>query len=298
MELGILGLGKMGLGIATRLIKSGYTILGYDKNPDRCHMARDKGIWCSEDLPSLAASLSAPRIVWLMLPAGQNTDEAIVALSELLNRGDIIIDGANSHYRDTVSRAEKLQAAGISLLDVGVSGGVHGEDTGYCLMVGGDKTVFEHVEPLFRDLACSGGYAFLGPAGAGHFAKMVHNAIEYVFLQGLGEGFELLRNSDYEYDLASVANLWNNGSVIRSWLLELTAKVFQDSNDLGRVRGWIADSGEARWAVEDALKRDVPLPATAISLMMRLRSRQEDSFSAKLIAKLREAFGGHEVKTK
>ncbi|MDH7601774.1 MAG: decarboxylating 6-phosphogluconate dehydrogenase [Armatimonadota bacterium] len=297
MQLGIVGLGRMGLGIATRLNRRGHEVRGYDRDPERRREATGQGIACSETLSELTKNLAVPRVVWLMLPAGQSTNETIESLSELLESGDILIDGGNSFYRDTVRHAERLKNQGIQLLDAGVSGGVRGQHDGYCVMVGGEKEAYEKVQPAFRDLAMKGGCAYVGRSGAGHFAKMVHNAIEYTFLQGLGEGFELLRNSGYEYDLASLADLWNHGSVIRSWLLELAEEVFRSSPDLEDVRGWVADSGEARWALQEALERGVPVPTTAMSLIMRLRSRQEDSFSAKLVAKLREAFGGHEVKS-
>lgn len=296
MQLGVVGLGRMGFGIARRLCRRGHQVHGYDRDPCKRSQATETGIACSENLQGLIGSLSSPRVVWLMLPAGPSTNEAIEAVSCLLDRGDILIDGGNSFYRDTARHAEHLEQKGISLLDVGVSGGIRGENVGYCLMIGGEREAYEKVQPIFRDLAPEGGYAYVGRSGACHFAKMVHNAIEYTFLQGLGEGFELLRSSGYGYDLASIAALWNNGSVIRSWLLGLVSEVLRDSQDLEDVRGWLADSGEARWALQEAIERDVPAPATAISLIMRLRSRQEDSFSAKLIAKLREAFGGHETK--
>lgn len=298
MRVAIIGLGKMGIGIATRLHQHGHSVWGYDVNPDRLQLAAQAGVHPAKSISDLVSSLPPPRIVWLMLPAGASTEEVFRSVSECLGRGDIIIDGSNSFYKDTLRRYKQLNNRGIEMLDVGVSGGIRGQQLGYCLMIGGKEDTFKVAEPLFQSLACENGYARVGDIGAGHFAKMVHNAIEYAFLQALGEGFELLNVSDYNYNLASIAKLWNNGSVIRSWLLELTGEVFQSSEDLKDVQGWVADSGEARWAIEEAMERDVPLTTVAVSLMMRLRSRQEDSFSAKLIAKLREAFGGHEVKKK
>ncbi|MGQ9455914.1 MAG: phosphogluconate dehydrogenase (NAD(+)-dependent, decarboxylating) [Armatimonadota bacterium] len=298
MHAAIIGLGKMGIGMASRLHQHGHCIWGYDVNPDRLRLAAEIGVRSANSISDLVASLPLPRIVWLMLPAGTSTEEGFMSVSKYLGKGDIIVDGSNSFYMDTIRRFKQLSNRFIEMLDVGVSGGVRGQHLGYCLMIGGKEDIFKIVEPLFQSLACENGYARVGEIGAGHFAKMVHNAIEYVFLQALGEGFELLNASDYNYDLASIAKLWNNGSVIRSWLLELTGEVFQSSEDLKDVHGWVANSGEARWVIEEAIERDVPLTTVAVSLMMRLLSRQEDSFSAKLIAKLREEFGGHEVKKK
>ncbi|MGC8863427.1 MAG: phosphogluconate dehydrogenase (NAD(+)-dependent, decarboxylating), partial [Armatimonadota bacterium] len=232
----------------------------------------------------------------IMVPAGLQTQEAIESASAHLPRGGIIIDGGNSFYRDTIRRASILREREISLLDVGVSGGIHGRTQGYCLMVGGEESAFKAIRPLFDELAPARGCARVGGPGTGHFAKMVHNAIEYAVLQAYGEGFELLRQSGFDYDLASIADLWNHGGVIRSWLLELTRRAFEQSPDLRGIRGWVEDSGEGRWALEEAMELDVPVPVIALSLMMRFRSRQEDSFSARLIAALREQFGGHEPK--
>ena len=296
MDVGIIGLGRMGTGIGARLAERGHRVFGYDVSPNRRPEAAECGITWSESVGALVQRLAPPRVVWLMVPAGLQTQEAIESASVHLSPGDIIIDGGNSFYRDTIRRASILRERQISLLDVGVSGGIHGRLQGYCLMVGGEETAFKIVRPLLEDLAPAKGYALVGGSGAGHFAKMVHNAIEYAVLQAYGEGFELLKQSGFEYDPASVADLWNHGSVIRSWLLELARRAFERSPDLAGIRGWVEDSGEGRWALEEAIELDVPLPVIALSLMMRFRSRQEDSFAAKLIAALREQFGGHETK--
>jgi 6-phosphogluconate dehydrogenase len=271
-------------------------VFGYDTSPNREPEATDCGIAWTESIGALAQKLPSPRLVWIMVPAGLQTQEAIESASASLSTGDIIIDGGNSFYRDSIRRASLLREQGISFLDIGVSGGVHGRNQGYCLMVGGDEKAFRTAEPLFADLAATKGYSRVGGPGSGHFAKMVHNAIEYAALQAYGEGFELLEASGFDYDLAALADLWNHGSVIRSWLLDLAKRAFEKSPDLAGIRGWVEDSGEGRWALEEAIDLDVPAPVIALSLMMRFHSRQDDSFSAKLIAALREQFGGHEVK--
>ena len=294
--LGIVGLGRMGLGIGARLVDRGHRVFGYDVSPNKEPAARDCGITWTESVAAMAGQLPSPRIVWIMVPAGLQTQEAVEAASASLSKEDIIIDGGNSFYRDSIRRASLLKERGIRFLDVGVSGGIHGREQGYCLMVGGDDAAFKTVEPVFADLAPAKGCARVGGSGSGHFAKMVHNAIEYAVLQAYGEGFELLKESGFDYDLASLADLWNHGSVIRSWLLDLTKRAFEKSPHLDGIRGRVEDSGEGRWALEEAIDLDVPAPVIALSLMMRFRSRQDDSFSAKLIAALREQFGGHEVK--
>jgi 6-phosphogluconate dehydrogenase len=244
----------------------------------------------------LPNALAAPRIAIVMVPAGAAVDQAIDGLAPGFSPGDIVIDGGNSFYKDSIARGERLKSGGIGFLDVGVSGGVWGGEKGYCLMVGGDKAAYDRAEPVLRNLAAQDGCAYVGPSGAGHFAKMVHNGIEYGMLQAYGEGFEILKESPYAYDLAALAKLWNHGSVIRSWLLELAEMAFEESPDLERVRGWVEDSGEGRWTMIEAIQERVPAPVIALALMMRFRSRQEDSFSAKVIAALRGRFGGHEVK--
>jgi 6-phosphogluconate dehydrogenase len=241
--------------------------------------------------------LGAPRIVWLMVPAGDPVDSAIAELQPLLAADDIVIDGGNSNYKDTLRRADALAACGVSLLDVGTSGGIWGLENGYCLMVGGDAGAYDRVEPILRALAQEGGYARVGGSGAGHYAKMIHNGIEYGMLQAYGEGFELLHASPYGFDPGALARLWNHGSVVRSWLLELAERAFENEGaDLNALRGYVEDSGEGRWTVQEAIDLNVPAPVLTLSLLARLATRQEDSFSARFIAALRNEFGGHSVR--
>jgi len=296
MNVGIVGLGRMGMGMGARLATAGHTVAGYDLDPSKRAEAGRQGIAFLDSLAMLPNVLPAPKVVIIMVPAGPAVDQAIDGVAPGLVSGDIVIDGGNSFYKDSIARAERLAAGGIAYLDAGVSGGVWGGKEGYCVMVGGDKGAFGRAEPVFRDLACVGGYSYVGESGAGHFAKMAHNGIEYAMLQAYGEGFEILKESPYAYDLHDLSRLWNHGSVVRSWLLELAELAFADSADLEHVKGWVEDSGEGRWAVIEAIQQRVPAPVIALSLMMRFRSRQDDSFSAKVIAALRNKFGGHEVK--
>jgi len=296
MNVGIIGLGRMGMGMGARLVRAGHTVAGFDIDPAKRAGAGEHGIRWIDSLAMLPNALAAPRIAIVMVPAGAAVDQAIDGLAPGFSPGDIVIDGGNSFYKDSIARGERLKSGGIGFLDVGVSGGVWGGEKGYCLMVGGDKAAYDRAEPVLRNLAAQDGCAYVGPSGAGHFAKMVHNGIEYGMLQAYGEGFEILKESPYAYDLAALAKLWNHGSVIRSWLLELAEMAFEESPDLERVRGWVEDSGEGRWTMIEAIQERVPAPVIALALMMRFRSRQEDSFSAKVIAALRGRFGGHEVK--
>jgi 6-phosphogluconate dehydrogenase len=248
-------------------------------------------------LEDLVGKLSPPRAVWLMVPSGAPVEETIHSLAPLLSPGDAIIDGGNSYYKDSVQRAASLKKHRLHFLDVGTSGGIWGLKMGYCLMIGGEEEVFRRLEPIFQTLAPEEGYAYMGPSGAGHFAKMVHNGIEYGLLQAYAEGFELAHASPYELDLAQLARLWNRGSVVRSWLLELTEKALAADPGLASVKGYVEDSGEGRWMVLEAVERGVPLPVISLSLLTRFRSQQEDSFGAKVIAALRREFGGHAVKS-
>lgn len=296
MNVGVVGLGRMGLGMATRLARAGHTVAGYDLLPDTRAAAEAAGIRWAESPADLGHLLVPTRVVIVMVPAGSPTDAAIKDLAPGLDPGDVIIDGGNSFYKDSMRRSAEVASFGLRFLDCGVSGGVWGLDEGFCLMAGGDQETYALAEPVLRDLAPEGGCARVGECGAGHFAKMIHNGIEYGMLQAYGEGFELLRASDFDYDLRSVCELWNAGSVVRSWLLELAELAFGESGDLSDVRGWVEDSGEGRWTVIESLEASVPAPVIALSLMMRFRSRQEDSFSAKTIAALRKQFGGHAVR--
>lgn len=297
MNVAVVGLGRMGSGMGQRLARHGHTVAGFDLDPEKRGFIEGVGISWIPSLSGLAGVLPAPRAVIIMVPAGAAVDSAIDALLPVLSPGDVIIDGGNSFYKDSMARAERVKAAGLDFLDAGVSGGVWGLEEGYCLMVGGSEDAYARTETIFADLAGEGGSARVGESGAGHFAKMVHNGIEYGMMQAYGEGFEILEKSSFDYDLASLAKLWNSGSVVRSWLLELAQRALEENgNDLKNVRGWVADSGEGKWTVLEAIEENVPAPVIALSLMMRRRSRQDESYSAKLIAALRGQFGGHEVK--
>lgn len=296
MDIGIVGLGRMGMGMGARLSRAGHKVAGYDKDPAKRSDASQVGIQWIDSLAMLPNVLAQPRIIIVMVPAGAPVDDALSNIKPVLSEGDIIIDGGNSFYKDSVARGKDLEDAGLRFLDAGISGGVWGDEEGYCLMVGGQKAAFNYAEPVFRDLSAKGGYSYVGASGAGHYSKMVHNGIEYAMLQAYGEGFEILKHSPYDYDLLELSRLWNQGSVIRSWLLELAEMAFEDSPDLSHIKGWVADSGEGRWTVLESIEQRVPAPVIALSLMMRFRSRQDESFSAKVIAALRNKFGGHEVK--
>jgi 6-phosphogluconate dehydrogenase len=297
MKIGFVGLGKMGGRMIERLIKGGHEIVAFDPVRKAVKEAENKGAVPAGSLQELVDKLDSPRVIWIMVPSGQPTEETITSLSSFLEAGDILIDGGNSLYKDSTKRAQELQAKGISLLDAGTSGGVWGLELGYCLMIGGEEAAFGKVEPVFETLAPKDGYAYVGPSGAGHFVKMVHNGIEYALLQGYAEGFEILNvKKEFKLDLEKIANLWNQGSVIRSWLLELAEDAFKKDPHLLSIRGYVEDSGEGRWTVAEAIDNNVPAPLITLSLLERFRSRQEDSFTAKVIAALRNEFGGHGVK--
>jgi 6-phosphogluconate dehydrogenase len=299
MRTGFIGLGKMGGAMVKRLLRDGHEIVGFDPIEERLTTAEKKGAIPARSLAGLVNTLEAPRVLWVMVPSGRPTEETIVALSSLLGAGDIVIDGGNSYYKDSIRRAETLREKKIAFLDVGTSGGVWGLQNGYCLMIGGEAEIFRKVEPIFKSLAPENGYAHVGKSGAGHFVKMVHNGIEYALLQGYAEGFEIMEaKKTFNLDLAKIASLWNQGSVIRSWLLELAEIAFTKDPHLGSLRGYIEDSGEGRWSVAEAIAEAVPAPIITLSLLERFRSRQEESFGAKVIAALRNAFGGHGVKMK
>jgi 6-phosphogluconate dehydrogenase len=288
MQLGMVGLGRMGAGMTERLRAGGHDVVGYDHNPE------------VSDVPSLedlVARLQAPRAVWVMVPAGQPTQQTIDALGALLSDGDVVIDGGNSNFRDSMARAAVLHERGIEFVDAGVSGGVWGLKEGFCLMVGASDAAFARVEPAMRTLAPPDGLAHVGPVGSGHFTKMVHNGIEYGLLAAYGEGFEILRGSKmFDLDLHQVADVWRHGSVVRSWLLDLAERALSDDPELKGLRGYVADSGEGRWTVAEAIEEDVPAPVIATALFDRFRSRQDDSYAMRLIAALRQQFGGHAVK--
>ena len=287
MKIGLVGLGRMGAGMAERLRRNGHEVVGYDQNPEVSEV---------RSLEELVGALSPPRVVWVMVPAGEPTESTLKELAGLVSPGDILIDGGNSYYKDSMRRAEELDARGIRFLDIGTSGGIWGLEVGFCLMAGGPRDAFETVEPVLRTLAPDNGYAHVGASGAGHFTKMVHNGIEYGMLQAYAEGFALLHASEFDLDLRQIAVLWNQGSVVRSWLLELAERAFAKSPKLDELRGYVDDSGEGRWTVLDAVERGVPAGVIAQSLFNRFASRDENSFAMRVIAALRNEFGGHPVK--
>ena len=298
MRVAMIGLGKMGGNMTARLLKKGHEVVAFDRSAEAVQRAAALGARAASDLKAVVAGLEAPRVVWIMVPAGKPVDDTIETLVPMLAKGDVIIDGGNSKYSDTLRRARALEPKGIEFVDAGTSGGIWGLENGYCLRVGGSDRAISICEPLFTALSEPGGYAHVGPPGAGHYVKMVHNGIEYGLLQAYAEGYEILHASkDFKLDLGQIAALWNHGSVVRSWLNELAERAFAKDTDLAALKGWIADSGEGRWTVQEATDLDVPAPVIALSLIMRLRSRQDDSFGAKVIAALRNEFGGHAVKT-
>lgn len=295
MHVGMIGLGKMGGNMAVRLLRGGHTVIGTARHADALAALEQAGGSAAPDVPALVAALPAPRAVWVMVPAGAPTDEVIAQVAAAGAPGDVIVDGGNSWYRDSVRRARMLADEGMHFLDCGTSGGVWGLTEGYCLMVGGPAEAFARVEPAMRTLAPPDGVRHLGPAGAGHYAKMVHNAIEYGMMQAYAEGFELLHASEYDYDLAALSKLWMQGSVVRSWLLELAGRAFERDPGLDGLKGFVNDSGEGRWTLLESIERAVPMPVLALSLQTRFRSRQDDTFTGKVLAALRNEFGGHAV---
>jgi 6-phosphogluconate dehydrogenase len=288
MQVGMVGLGRMGANMTERLRSRDHDVIGYDRDPETSEVA---------SLDELVGTLAKPRTIWLMVPAGHPTEETITALAELLDEGDLVVDGGNSYFRDSLRHAEALRGRGILFCDAGVSGGIWGLAEGYCLMIGGSDEAIERLEPAVLALAQEGGYAHVGPVGAGHFAKMVHNGIEYGLLQAYGEGFQLLQASaDFpDLDLSQIAEVWRHGSVVRSWLLDLAARALEQDPRLEGIRGDVEDSGEGRWTVIEAVRVGVPVPAIADSLFARFDSRDDDPFAMKLIAALRQEFGGHKV---
>jgi 6-phosphogluconate dehydrogenase len=298
MQLAMIGLGKMGGNMTERLMRNGHKMVAYDRDAAVVDRYKALGAAGARDLADVVAQLSSPKVVWIMVPAGQPTDDTVNALGEMLSKGDVIIDGGNSNFKDTVARGERLAAKGIQFIDAGTSGGVWGLEKGYCLMVGGDDAAVKQCEPIFTALAQEGGYAHVGPSGAGHYVKMIHNGIEYGLMQAYGEGYEILAASKRypKLDLRQISELWQHGSVVRSWLNELAVLAFTKDPRLEKLKGYVSDSGEGRWTVQEAIDLDVPAPVITTSLLTRLRSRQEDSFGAKVLAALRNEFGGHAVK--
>ncbi len=296
MEMGFIGLGKMGMNMVTRLRRDQHRVVAFDRSGDLIKQAEAQGCTGASSLADLVGKLSAPRAVWVMVPSGAPTEETVQAVAALLQPGDTIIDGGNTRFHDDVRRAAELKSRGIHYVDAGTSGGIWGLKVGYCLMVGGENTAVNRLAPVFKTLAPDDGWAHVGAAGAGHYVKMVHNGIEYSMMQGYAEGFELMSKSEYKLDLARIADLWMHGSVVRSWLLELAAGALKDDQKLEKLKGYVQDSGEGRWMIADAIEKDVPVPTLTTALFTRFRSRQEESFAEKMLAALRNAFGGHSVR--
>ena len=298
MRIAMVGLGRMGMNMAKRLLQGGHEVVAYNRSPEKTREIAGLGAIASYSLDEMVQSLEPPRIVWLMLPAGRVVDDHLEQLKEKLSPGDIVIDGGNTYYKDDIRRASLLGENNIVYMDAGVSGGIWGLEMGYCLMIGGDRIIFDRLVPIFKALAPEQGFLYCGATGAGHFVKMVHNGIEYGMMQAYGEGFQILDSSPYSKDLkySEVAHLWNQGSVVRSWLLELAQKAFTSDEKLSGISGHVDDSGEGRWTVQQAVETGVNAPVITLSLMNRFRSRQKDPFSDRVQAALRKEFGGHEVK--
>ncbi len=297
MQLAMIGLGRMGGNMTERLMRDGHHVIVFDRSAAVVEKYATLGAIGAGSPPEVARKLTAPRVVWIMVPAGKPVDDTITALLPGLSKGDVIIDGGNSNFHDTMRRAGELEQKGINFVDSGTSGGIWGLENGYCLMIGASPEAFALCEPIFKSLAPPDGYAHVGPPGSGHYVKMVHNGIEYGNLQAYAEGYEILHASkDFKLDLHQIARVWNHGSVVRSWINELAEIAFERDPNLDALKGYIEDSGEGRWTVQEAIDLDVPAPVITLSLLVRLRSRQTDSFGAKVIAALRNEFGGHAVK--
>ena len=297
MQLAMIGLGRMGGNMVERLMRHGHKLVVFDRSAETVAKYKSMGATPAADLAAVVAARAKPRRIWIMVPAGDPVDQTIATLQPLLSAGDIIIDGGNSNFHDSMRRGAELAKSKIEFIDSGTSGGIWGLENGYCLMVGGSDTAVKTCEPIFTALAPADGFAHVGPVGAGHYVKMVHNGVEYGLLQAYAEGYEILHGSKTfpKLDLEQIANVWQHGSVVRSWLNELAATAFSRDASLSTLKGWVADSGEGRWTVQEAIDIDVPAPVITLSLLTRLRSRQEDSFGGKVIAALRNEFGGHAV---
>jgi 6-phosphogluconate dehydrogenase len=297
MELGMIGLGRMGADMVRRLQLGDHRVVVHNRSRQPIDELAGEGAVPAYTLEELVSNLQSPRVVWMMIPAGQPVDDQIAALRPLLSPGDIIVDGGNSKFSDTITRGEKLKEDGLHYIDAGTSGGVWGLEVGYCLMVGGEDAAVKVLEPALKTLAPENGYLHVGPSGAGHYVKMIHNGIEYGMMAAFAEGFEIMHESRYDLDLEAISNLWNQGSVVRSWLLELAALAFAQDPNLDHLRGYVGDSGEGRWTVFESIDLDVAAPVIYMSLAMRFLSRKEDTFGNKVLAALRQQFGGHAVKS-
>jgi 6-phosphogluconate dehydrogenase len=300
MQLGMVELGKMGANMTRRLLQGGHSIVVTDLSEDAIASAVKDGASGASNLADFVGKLSAPRVVWIMVPSGDPTEKTLSQLGDLLSQGDIVIDGGNSNYKDTMRRAETLKQKGVHFVDVGTSGGVWGLKEGYSMMIGGAQEAVDTIRPIIETLAPGKdfGWGHVGPSGSGHFVKMIHNGIEYGMMQAYAEGFEIMRaKSEFGLDLHQIAEIWRYGSVVRSWLLDLTANALKDDQELSNIKGWVADSGEGRWTVFEAIDNDVPAPIITLALMARFISRQDESYGAKLLAAMRNQFGGHAIKT-
>jgi 6-phosphogluconate dehydrogenase len=296
MQIGLIGLGRMGYNLALNMRDHGHEVIAYNRTADKVKEAEKEGITGAYSIEELVNKLSGRRIIWIMVPQGKPVDDMIATLLPLLNKHDILIDGGNSFYKDTLRRYEELKAKEIDFVDIGTSGGISGARYGACTMIGAEEEVFKILEPLVKDISVEKGYLHTGRNGSGHFVKMIHNGVEYGMMQAIGEGFEILEKSQFDLDYEKVARVWNNGSVIRGWLMELAEKAFSKDAELDAIKGVMYSSGEGLWTVQEALELKVPTPVIAESLMMRYRSEQEDTFTGKVVAALRNEFGGHAVK--
>ena len=295
MQIALIGLGKMGYNLGMNLHRHKHEVLAFDLNQQTLSSIKEKGIATANSIERLVHALKDRKIIWMMIPAGEAVDQTIQEVVPLLHPGDILIDGGNSNYKDSMRRAKQLEASGIDFLDCGTSGGTEGALNGICAMIGGKKEPFASCEPFIRDISVPNGYLHCGPSGAGHFVKMIHNGIEYGMMQSIAEGFEVLHKSEFDLDLQSVAGVWNHGSVVRSWLMELTENALSKDPKLESIKGIMHSSGEGRWTLETALEKQIATPVIALSLLMRYRSLEDDTFSGKVIAALRNEFGGHAV---
>jgi 6-phosphogluconate dehydrogenase len=295
MELGMVGLGKMGINMVFRLLEGGHKVVVFNRTLSKEEPVKNKGAIGSDSIKELVSKLSSPRIVWLMVPSGETTDLMLEEVLKYVEKTDIVIDGGNSYYKDSIRRYNMLKEKGINFLDAGTSGGIWGLKEGYCSMIGGEEEIFNHCEPIFKTLAPENGYLYIGKSGAGHFVKMVHNAIEYGMMEAYAEGFEILKTSDFNVNLTDITGLWSHGSVVRSWLLDLAHNAFRLDPELENLKPIVDDSGEGRWTLKEAIDMAVPAPVLAESVFARFRSRQENSFADRVLAALRHQFGGHSV---
>lgn len=296
MKLGMIGLGRMGANMSRRLLKHGHEVVGYDTGSDIAQQMEAEGLRPAKSLADMVEQLSSPRVLWMMVPSGKPVEATLDELLPMLNKGDVIVDGGNSYFRETKERSARAKAVGVHYVDVGTSGGVWGLENGYCMMAGGSKEAIAVIEPACTALAPRDGFLHVGPEGAGHYVKMIHNGIEYGMMQAYAEGFSILNSCEYDIDLRAVSHLWNQGSVVRSWLLELAERMFAEDPKLDSLTAYVEDSGEGRWTVLESINLSVPAPVISLSLQARFRSRERNSFSDRVLAALRKQFGGHAVK--